>query len=88
MANTKSAIKNVRKTERRTLRNKAVKTRLKTLRKKMLATEGEGGETARTAAAEYVAAMDKAAKTKVIHRNAASRAKARASKVLAPASAS
>ena len=40
MANTKSAIKNARKSTRRMLRNKAVKTRLKTLAKQLEAIAG------------------------------------------------
>ena len=81
MANTKSAIKAARKSARFTLRNQGVKTRLKTLRKKLDAAikAGEGGAT-KAAAAEYTSAMDKAVKSGVVHKNAASRAKARAAK--------
>ena len=43
MANTKSALKAARKTERQTIRNKGVKTRLKTLHKKFSAAV-EAGE--------------------------------------------
>lgn len=81
MANTKSAIKAARKTERLTARNKAVKTRLKTLHKKFSkASAGEDKEAAKTAAIAYVSAMDKAIKSGVVHKNAASRAKSQASK--------
>jgi small subunit ribosomal protein S20 len=83
MANTKSAIKAARKTVRLTERNRGVKTRLKTLRKRlddlMAKKDIEGGK---AAAAAYASAMDKAAKTKVIHANVASRAKAHAAKAL------
>ncbi|MFZ9682214.1 MAG: 30S ribosomal protein S20 [Cephaloticoccus sp.] len=84
MANTKSAIKAQRKTVRQTDRNKATKTRLKTLHKKLLAAV-QGGDSAATkaAASSYVSAMDKAVKSGVVHKNAASRAKARAAKHLA-----
>ena len=84
MANTKSAIKAARKTVRLTERNRGVKTRLKTLRKRLdtlVAAKDSAGT--KTAAAEYVSAMDKAVKSGVVHKNAASRAKAHASKVLA-----
>jgi small subunit ribosomal protein S20 len=83
MANTKSAIKAARKTERFTERNRATKTRLKTLRKRLdtLIAAKDGAGT-KTAAAAYVSAMDKAVKSGVVHRNAASRAKAHASKHL------
>ena len=81
MANTKSAIKAARKTVRLTERNRGVKTRLKSLRKRLdsliAAKDAAGGK---NAAAAYVSAMDKAVKSGVVHKNAASRAKARAAK--------
>ncbi len=81
MANTKSAIKAARKSARFTVRNQAVKTRLKTLHKKLDAAI-KAGEAAATkaAASAYASAMDKAVKSGVVHRNAASRAKAHAAK--------
>ncbi len=76
MANTPSAKKNIRKTVRQTTRNRAVKTRLKTLRKSVRQASSSGdAEAARQAAIHFVSAVDKAAKTKVIHRNAARRMK-------------
>ena len=86
MANTKSAIKAARKTVRLTERNRGIKTRLKTLRKRLdtlIAAKDEAAS--KTAAAEYVSAMDKAVKSGVVHRNLASRAKSHASKAFAPA---
>jgi len=84
MANTKSAIKAARKAVRLTERNRGVKTRLKTLRKRLDALIAKKDAAAgKTAAAEYVSAMDKAVKSGVVHKNAASRAKAHASKALA-----
>lgn len=81
MANTKSAIKAARKAERFTARNKAVKTRLKTLQKKLVAAEKAGKiEDTKAAASAYVSAMDKATKSGVVHKNAASRAKAHVAK--------
>lgn len=84
MANTKSALKAARKTTRLTERNRGVKTRLKTLRKRLddlLASKDvEGG---RAAAAAYVSAMDKAVKKGVVHRNLADRAKVHAARALA-----
>ena len=83
MANTKSAIKAARKTVRLTARNKATKTRLKTLHKKFLAAaQGEDKEAAKTAANDYAAAMDKATKSGVVHKNAAARAKSKTAKVV------
>ena len=84
MANTKSAIKAARKTVRLTERNRGVKTRLKTLRKRLeslVAAKDTAGS--KTAASDYVSAMDKAVKSGVVHKNAASRAKAHTAKVFA-----
>lgn len=84
MANTKSALKNHRKTIARTLRNRSRKTRLKSLAKKVEAlAAGEDKETLKTAAAQYVSAMDKAAKTNLVHGNKANRTKAAMAKLLA-----
>jgi small subunit ribosomal protein S20 len=83
MANTKSAIKAARKSVRLTERNRGVKTRLKTLRKRLddlMAKKDAAG--AKTAAMAYASAMDKAVKSGVVHRNAASRGKAHAAKAL------
>ncbi len=84
MANTKSAIKAARKTVRLTERNRGVKTRLKTLHKQLDALiEKKDVAGSKSAAAAYVSAMDKAVKSGVVHRNAASRAKSHAAKVFA-----
>ncbi len=81
MANTQSAIKAARKATRLALRNKAVKSRLKTLHKSFEAAAKAGvAATAKAAGIAYVGAMDKAVKSGVVHRNAASRAKAHAAK--------
>lgn len=83
MANTKSAIKAARRSVRLTLRNKAVKTRLKTLHKKFeTASSGSDKAAAKSAAVAYISAMDRAVKSGVVHRNAANHAKARAAKVI------
>ena len=83
MANTKSAIKAARKAVRLTERNRGVKTRLKTLRKRLDVLIAAKDGASKDAAAEYVSAMDKAVKSGVVHKNAASRAKAHAAKVFA-----
>ena len=83
MANTKSAIKAARKSVRLTTRNAGVKTRLKTLHKKLnAAIAAKDAAASKTAAIEYVSAMDRAVKSGVVHKNAASRAKAHSAKVL------
>jgi small subunit ribosomal protein S20 len=82
MANTKSAIKAARKSVRLRERNQGVKTRLKSLRKRLDALiAAKDAAASKTAASDYVSAMDKAVKSGVVHRNAASRAKAHAAKV-------
>lgn len=83
MANTKSAIKAARKSVRLTERNRGVKTRLKTLRKRLDALLKSKDAAAKDAASDYASAMDKAVKSGVVHRNAASRAKTYASKAFA-----
>jgi small subunit ribosomal protein S20 len=81
MANTQSAIKAARKAVRLTLRNKAAKTRIKTLHKAFDAAV-KAGDSAKSKATgiAYVSAMSKAVKSGVVHRNAASRAKSHAAK--------
>ena len=81
MANTKSAIKAARKTERLTIRNKAVKTRLKTLHKKFeTAAKAGDAAAAKAAGSAYASAMDKATKSGVVHKNATARAKSHVAK--------
>ncbi|MEY4940520.1 MAG: hypothetical protein RIQ93_2255 [Verrucomicrobiota bacterium] len=84
MANTKSAIKAARKSTRLHDRNQGVKTRLKTLRKRLdtlLQAKDVAGS--KIAASAFVSAMDKAVKSGVVHRNAAARAKSHTAKVFA-----
>jgi len=83
MANTKSAIKAARKTVRLTERNRGVKTRLKTLRKRLDSLIAAKDAASKTVAAEYASAMDKAVKSGVVHKNAAARAKSHAAKAFA-----
>ncbi len=71
MANTKSAAKRARQTERRTLRNRSVLSRLRTLNKR-----ASGANAQPTDVAALISAIDKAAKRGILHRNAANRRKA------------
>jgi small subunit ribosomal protein S20 len=81
MANTQSAIKAARKAVRLALRNKAVKTRIKTLHKGFdSAVKAGDAALAKAAGNAYLSAMDRAVKSGVVHRNAASRAKSHAAK--------
>jgi small subunit ribosomal protein S20 len=83
MANTKSALKRVRQTEVRTERNRADKTRMKTLRKKTLAAIAAGDKpAASTAASTFASALDKAAKRNLIHPNKAANLKSKTAKAL------
>ena len=84
MANTKSAQKNNRKTIARTLHNRSRKSRLKTLAKKVEAlAAGDDKEALKVAAGQYVSAMDRAAKTHLVHNNKANRTKAAMAKLIA-----
>jgi small subunit ribosomal protein S20 len=84
MANHKSAIKRNRQTATRTERNRAEKSRMKTVRKKALAAIGSGDkELATKAASEFSSVVDKAAKRNLIHPNKAANLKSKTAKALA-----
>ncbi|MGQ9710410.1 MAG: 30S ribosomal protein S20 [Anaerolineae bacterium] len=78
MANTKSAIKNIRKNERRRLRNQAFRTRARTMVKKArLAILSGRPEEAEEAIRRAYSALDKATEKGIIHKNNAARRKSR-----------
>nr|WP_314532521.1 30S ribosomal protein S20 [uncultured Fusobacterium sp.] len=78
MANSKSAKKRVIVAERNRVRNQAVKTRIKTMAKKVLATvEDQNLEAAKTALSIAYKELDKAVTKGIIKKNTASRKKAR-----------
>lgn len=79
MPNIKAAEKWVRQTEKRTTKNKDVKTRLKTVFKKAVAQQD--AEFRKSVESQF----DKAAKTGVIHPNKAARKKSRLAKAMAKA---
>ena len=84
MANHKSAIKRNRQTIVRTERNRAEKSRMKTIRKKAIATIGSGDkDAAAKAASEFSSVVDKAAKRNLIHPNKAANLKSKTAKALA-----
>lgn len=84
MANTKSALKYIRKTTARELRNRQVKSRLKTLSKKVASAAAAGDKAVLTAAAkDYISALDKAGKTGLVHANKIARHKARCAQLIA-----
>jgi small subunit ribosomal protein S20 len=80
MANTRSAAKRSRQTLKRTLRNRSVVTRLRTMQKGVRSAEASGDQIR-----GLISAIDKAAKRGIIHENAANRRKARLNKALAAA---
>ena len=78
MANIRSSEKNIRRTKTRTLQNQAKKSRIRTLRKKVLVAIEKGDAAgAQTAYNDFASAADKAAKSSVLHKNTASRLKSR-----------
>lgn len=81
MANIKSQIKRNRQTEKRRLRNKAVRTELKT-RTRSAVEAAESGEGLADATAAAMKRIDKAVAQGVLHRNTAARRKSRLQKRL------
>lgn len=78
MPNTKSALKNLRKSEKRRLRNKAVKSATKTYIKKFLKLLESGKvEEAQTFLSEVYKRVDMAVSKGVFHKNKAARIKSR-----------
>jgi small subunit ribosomal protein S20 len=78
MANTQSAAKRARQTTKRSLRNRSVVTRLRTIQKQMRSSAAPTTDQIRA----VISAIDKAAKRGIIHRNAATRRKARLNEAL------
>ena len=83
MANIKSQIKRNRQAIKRTERNKAVRSELKTRTKNAEAAAAEGAENAEALARAAQKRIDTAAAKGVIHKNAAARRKSRLAKRLA-----
>ncbi|MEG0901603.1 MAG: 30S ribosomal protein S20 [Clostridia bacterium] len=80
MPNIKSAIKRVKVSEKKNLRNRIVKSKVKTAIKKF---ESEVAANAPTAGAQYsvtTSAIDKAVAKGILHKNTANRKKARLAK--------
>jgi small subunit ribosomal protein S20 len=77
MANTRSAAKRARQTTKRSLRNQSVVTRLRTIQKQVRSAAPSADQIR-----AVISAIDKAAKRGIIHRNAATRRKARLNKTL------
>lgn len=74
MPRTKSAIKRLKKDQKKRLRNMSVKSFLRTMTKKVLAAVNEGNvELAQSTLQKAVSAFQKAASKGIIHQNTASR---------------
>jgi len=83
MANSASALKRVRQNETRTARNKSLSTRMKSLRKKTLASAEAGDkDAAQKTFSEFASAVDKCAKNNIIHKNKAANLKSKTQKHL------
>jgi len=79
----KQAVKRVRQTETKTLRNRSTKSMIKTLTKKVESeVAGKSKENAEKTLKEVVSALDKAGKKGVLHRNTASRKISRLTKLV------
>ena len=82
MANTRSAIKRMRQSEKRRVRNRTIRSQVRTAVKTARAA---GGDALRTTVAEAIRALDKAVTKGVIHRNTAARKKSALARRLAAA---
>lgn len=85
MPNIKSAIKRVKVNEKKNLRNRMIKSSLKTTIKKFDAAVAEEPTQAQALLNASFSVLDKAVAKGVVHKNAASRKKARLAKRLAKA---
>lgn len=88
MANIKSAERRARTAAKANLRNRVIKSEIKTLAKKFMAAVQAGEKEAAAALyKEYTSALDKAALKGTLHKNSVNRKKAQISKALATLSA-
>jgi small subunit ribosomal protein S20 len=82
VANIKSQIKRNKQNEKRRVRNKAVRSELKTRTKVVTSAAEQGGENVEELTREAIKRIDKAASKGVIHKNQAARRKSRLIKQL------
>ena len=83
MANTKSAIKRIRTNEKRRVRNRAVRSRVRSLLKTARTAVTAPGDDARAAVLQAIRTLDKAVTKGVLHRNTAARKKSALARKLA-----
>ena len=83
MANSKSALKRVRQIERRTARNKVLRTKVKSLRKKTLeAAQAGNAEAAQNNMKQLASAVDQAHQKGIFHKNKAANLKSKMVKAI------
>ena len=87
MPNIKSAMKRVKVSKKKNLRNRMVKTGVKTAIKKYQVALNEGAAPAQAQLSATTSAINKAVSKGIIHKNAANRKKARLAKALNKANA-
>ena len=85
MANTPSALKRMKQNERRRLRNRGVRSKVRTAVKTARTALGAAATDAREAVAEAIRTLDKAVTKGVIHHNTAARKKSTLARRLASA---
>ncbi|HVQ77674.1 MAG TPA: 30S ribosomal protein S20 [Candidatus Binatia bacterium] len=83
MANTRSAIKRIKQSEKRRLRNRGVRSRVRSTVKSARASLQGGAAEARGAVQSAIRTLDKAVTRGVIHRNTAARKKSALARKLA-----
>ncbi len=84
MANTKSALKNIRKNRARYIQNRAISSKLKTLEKRFLSSiEEKNKGDAISNASSFISALEKSEKRNLVHANKVSRKKSRCSELIA-----
>ena len=83
MAKGKSALKRMRQNEKRRLRNRMIRSRVRTAIKAARAALAAGGPEARAAVIAAIRALDKAVTKGVLHRNTAARKKSALARRLA-----
>jgi len=84
LANTRSAIKTARQSERRRHRNRAVRSKVRSTVKTARAALVEKTAAAAESVAEAIRVLDKAVTKGIVHKNTAARKKSRLMKQLAP----
>ena len=89
MANSKSALKRVRQIKRRTDRNKGLRTKVKSLRKRTIdAAQAGKSEEAQESMKELASAVDRAQKKGIYHKNKAANLKSKTVKAIKAAAGS